>query len=116
MRLLGLQGFDHLQEMAHRAGQTVEADHNQDLPWLDLTDEPRQHRPGPARARPVLLMDHLTTSPAQLVELGVMRLILSGDTSVANQASFEEGGAINEFPKPFSSPLYTFACYEQLIV
>ena len=77
--------------MAHRTGEPIEAHHDQDLTRLNLSDQPRQHRSTPAPAGSVLLMDHLTTSRAQLVELGVVRLILGGDTSVANQASFEEG-------------------------
>ena len=88
MRLLGLQRLDHLQEVAHRAGQTVETHHDQDLTRLDLAEEPRQHRPGSACAGAVLLVDLGTSGCAQFIKLCVVCLILCGDTGIANQASF----------------------------
>jgi hypothetical protein len=91
VRLLGLKGFDHLEKVAHGAGQPIEPHYDEDLTWLHLTNEPREHRPRPARARAVLLMNLSTTGRTQFVELGVMRLLLCRDTGVAEHARFRAG-------------------------
>jgi hypothetical protein len=91
MCLPGLQRLDDLKQVTHRAGQPVEAHHDQDLTRPDLAEEPRQHRSGPAGTGSVLPVDLGTASGAQLIELSIVRLILSGNTSVADQASFREG-------------------------
>ena len=88
----GFQGLDHLEKVAHRSGQSVEAHHDQDLTWPDLMEEPRQHRSSPTCPGAMLLVDLGTASGAQLVNLGVVGLILCGDTGIANQALPGRGG------------------------
>ena len=91
MRFLGLQRLDNLKEVAYRARQTVEAHHYEDITWLHFSDEPRQNWPGSARARPVLLVDLSTPGSAQLVKLGIVRLVLGRNACIADEASFREG-------------------------
>lgn len=69
MRLPGLQRPNNLQKVAHRAGQPVQTHHEQDLPWLDLADEPRQYGPGTACTGSALLVDLGTAGCAQFIQL-----------------------------------------------
>ena len=57
MRAALLQRFDHLQQMADRARQPVEADDDEHVAALDLAHQLRQHRPGARGAGAVLLVD-----------------------------------------------------------
>ena len=87
MRAALLERFDHLQQMADRARESVEADDDEHVAAADLANQLRQHRPRARRAGSVLLMDDPAAGGAQLVDLSVGGLVLGGDAGVADQAA-----------------------------
>ena len=87
MRAALLERFDDLQQMADRARQPVEADDDEHLAALDLANELGEHRPGARGAGAMLLVNDCAAGGAQLVELGVGRLLLGRDAGVADEAA-----------------------------
>src|SRR5208283_3576609 len=74
-----LQPFDDFEEVAHRTGEAIEADDDEDIAGPDFAHQPGEFRPSPRRARPVLLVDCRAARRAQFVGLCVGGLILGGD-------------------------------------
>ena len=82
---LGLQPFDHLEEMRQRPRQTVDAHHHQRVAFADPLQHPRQHRPRAVPARGLLLVDLDAACGFQGLRLGQGGLILGRDARIADQ-------------------------------
>src|SRR5208283_4346041 len=80
-----LQPFDDFEEVAHRTGEAIEADDDEDIAGPDFAHQPGEFRPSPRRARPVLLVDCRAARRAQFVCLCVRGLILGRDPRVAQE-------------------------------
>ena len=91
MRALRLELLDDGEQVADRAGEAVEPDHDQGFAGADLAQQARQHRPGAIGAGGVLLEDRVAAGGAQLVELRIGALFLGGDPRVADQTA-QRGG------------------------
>src|ERR1700735_3754978 len=79
--------------MADRAGETVEAHNDKHVAGANFTHQRGKFRPGPRSARTVLLVDDPASRRGQFVGLGVVRLILRRDASVAQKAAGGLGSA-----------------------
>jgi hypothetical protein len=79
---LGLQGLDHLQQMAERTGEAVQADDDQDVAGLHRLQQAIQDRPGTAAAGGMFIMDFDAARNQQLVGLRQGGLIFGGDAGV----------------------------------
>ena len=88
MRARGLQLLDDGQQVADRAGQTIEPDHDQGFAGADLAQQARQHGPAAIGAGGMLLEDRGAAGRAQLVELRIGALFLGGDPCVADQTAW----------------------------
>ena len=87
MRALGLELLDDGEQVADRAGEAIEPDHDQGLAGADLAQQARQHRPGAIGAGGVLLEHRGAAGGAQFVELRIGALFLGGDPRVADQTA-----------------------------
>ena len=87
MRALRLELLDDGEQVADRAGEAVEPDHDQGLAGADLAQQARQHRPAAIGAGGVLLEHRGAAGGAQLVELRIGALFLGGDPRIADQTA-----------------------------
>jgi hypothetical protein len=78
MRTIGFELLDDGEQMADRAGEAVEPNHDQDLAGADLAQQARQHRPGAIGTGGVLFVHRVAAGGAQFVELRVGALFLGG--------------------------------------
>ena len=88
MRAGGFELLDDREEMADRAGQAIEPDHDQGFAGADLVQQARQHRPAAVCAGGVLLEHGGAAGRAQLVELRIGALFLGRDPRIANQTAW----------------------------
>ena len=93
MRALGLELLDDGEQVADRAGEAIEPDHDQGFAGADLAQQARQHRPAAIGAGGVLLEDVGAAGGAQFVELRIGALLLGGDARVADQTA--DGGVFS---------------------
>ena len=91
MRAGGPELLDDREEMADRAGQAIEPDHEQGFAWADLVQQARQHWPAAVCAGGVLLEHRGAAGRAQLVELRIGALFLGRDPRIANQTAWRGG-------------------------
>ena len=87
MRAAGLELLDDGEQMADRAGQPIEPDHDQGFAGADLAQQAGQHGPAAVGAGGVLLEHGGAAGGAQFVELRIGALFLGGDPRVADQAA-----------------------------
>ncbi|MCY1504925.1 hypothetical protein D9M68_391130 [compost metagenome] len=79
-----LEVFYHRQEMTHRSGQPIEADNDEDVARGELAKHFGQDW---ARARcpgAVLLIDPIAAGGPQLIDLGIVDLVVGRDAGVAD--------------------------------
>jgi hypothetical protein len=88
MRPLGLELLDDGEQVADRAGEAIEADHDQGLAGADVAQQAGQHRAGAIGAGGVLLEDGGAAGGAEFVALRIGALFLRGDPGVADQAAW----------------------------
>ena len=91
MRASGLELLDDGEEMADRAGEAIEPDHDQGFAGADLVQQARQHRPAAVCAGGVLLEHRGAAGRAQFVELRIGALFLGRDPRIANQTAWRGG-------------------------
>ncbi len=83
----GLQLLDDGQQVADRAGEAIEPDHDQGFAGADVAQQARQHGPAAIGAGGVLFEDRGAAGGAQFVELRIGALFVGGDPRVADQAA-----------------------------
>ena len=91
MGAAGLKLLDHGEQVADRAGEAVEPDHDQGFTGTDLAEEPRQNGARSISPGRVLFKHSFAASGAEFVELGIGALLLGRDTGVADQTAGEGG-------------------------
>src|SRR5208283_3218451 len=89
------QLLDDGQQVADRAREAVQPDHDQGLAWANVAQKASQHRSFAVGAGGVLFQDRVTACRAELVELGIRALLLGGDPRIADQAA--RGGGFPGF-------------------
>ena len=89
MRALGLELLDDGEQVADRAGEAIEPDHDQGFAGVDVAQQARQHRPAAIGAGGVFLEDRVAAGGAQFVELRIGALFLGGDPRIADQAAWD---------------------------
>ena len=82
-----LELLDDGQQMADRAGETIEPDHHQGFAGADLAQQARQHGSAAIGAGGVLFEDCGAAGGAQFVELRIGALFVGGDACIADQAA-----------------------------
>ena len=82
-----LQLLDDRQQVADRARQTIEPDHDQGFARADLVQQPCQHRPAAIGAGGVLFEDRGAAGCAQFVQLRIGALLVGGDPRIADQSA-----------------------------
>jgi len=82
---LGLQPFDHLEEVGERPRQPVDAHHDQRIALADPFQHPRQNGPRAVPARGQLLVDLDAACGFQGLRLGQGGLILGRDARITYQ-------------------------------
>jgi hypothetical protein len=87
MRALGLELFDDGEEVADRAGEAVESDHDQRLAGVDVAQQAREHVPRAISAGGVFLVYGGAAGGAKVVELRIGALLFGGYPRVADQAA-----------------------------
>jgi hypothetical protein len=85
MRALGLELLNDGEEVADRAGEAVEPDHDQRLAGTEVAQQAREHRPGAIGAGGVFLVHSGAPGCAQLVELRIGALFFGGHPRIADQ-------------------------------
>ncbi|CCM69551.1 hypothetical protein BN406_06614 (plasmid) [Sinorhizobium meliloti Rm41] len=80
-----LEILDHCQEMAHRSGQSIEADNDEDVSRGELSEQPRQDWSGARCPRAMLLIDPIAAGGPQLVHLGIVDLVVRRHAGIADQ-------------------------------
>ena len=93
MPTAGLELFDDSEQVADRAGEAIEPDHDEGLPGADLAQQTRQHGTAAIGAGGVLLEDRVATGGAQFVALRIGTLLLGGDPRIADQTAWCGGFA-----------------------
>jgi hypothetical protein len=76
MRAVALKLFDDRKQVADRAGEAVQPDHDQGLAGADLAQQTGQHRAAAIGPGSVLLVHDVATGSAQLVKLWIGALLL----------------------------------------
>ena len=87
MRAARFELLDDGEQVADRAGEAIEPDHDQGFAGADLAQQARQHRPAAVGAGGVLFEDHVAAGGAEFVALRVGALFFGGDPRVADQAA-----------------------------
>ena len=87
MRALGLELFDDGEEVADRAGEPVEPDHDQRLAGADVAQQAREHWPRAISAGGVFLVQGGAAGGAKVVELRIGTLLFGGHACVSDQAA-----------------------------
>jgi len=87
MRPGRFQPLDHGQQVADRAGEAIQPNHNQGLPAADVAQQACQHRPAAVSAGGVLFEDRRAACCAQFVELRIGALVFGGNARVADQTA-----------------------------
>ena len=87
--------FNDGQQVADRAGETIEPDHDQGFAGTDFAQQARQHGSAAIGAGGMLLEDCGAAGGAQFVKLRIGALFLGGDACVADQAA--GGGMFSGF-------------------
>ena len=85
--------FDDGEQVADRAGEAIEPDHDEGLAGADLAQQARQHGAAAIGAGGVLLEDRVATGGAQFVALRIGTLLLGGDPRIADQTAWCGGFA-----------------------
>ena len=75
------------QQMADRAGQAVEPDHDQGFAGGNVAQQPGQHRPAAVGAGGMLLQHHGAPGGLQFIELRIGALVLGRDPGIADQTA-----------------------------
>ncbi len=110
MRALRFQTLDDLEQMADGSRQTIQAHDDEDIASADLAHQPGKFWPCARGAGAVLLKNLRAAGGAQLVGLGVGRLILGRDAGVAQKAARRPVGGDGSFvtflwSAPLRSPI-----------
>lgn len=85
MRAFGRQLLDDIEQVAHRARQAVEPNHNEDVAGADLANKPGEGRAGPRGAGTMLLDDCVASGRPQLHLLRFRRLLVRGHARIADK-------------------------------
>jgi hypothetical protein len=93
MPTAGFELFDDGEQMADRAGETIEPDHDEGLAGADLAQQARQHGAAAIGAGGAFLEDRVATGGAQFVALRIGTLLLGGDPRIADQTAWRGGFA-----------------------
>src|SRR4051794_41112268 len=91
MRAPTLKQFDDVEQVADRARQPIEPDHDQDFARTELTQQTSQRAWRMGRCRRRFLEDCRAAGGAQLIALRIGALFVRGDPRVADQTV--DGGA-----------------------
>ena len=88
MPTAGFKLLNDGEQVADRAGEAIEPDHDEGLAGADLAQQARQHGAAAIGAGGVLLEDRLATGGAQFVALRICTLLLGGDPRIADQTAW----------------------------
>lgn len=75
---------DYLQQMAHGAGQPIETQDDEDVSRCELAQQFGQDRPSARNAGAMLLIDPIAAGPPQLVQLGIVGLVIRRHAGVTD--------------------------------
>ncbi len=93
MPTAGFELFDDGEQVADRAGEAIEPDHDEGLAGADLAQQTCQHGAAAIGAGGVLLKDRVAAGGAQFVALWIGPLLLGGDPRIADQTAWRGGFA-----------------------
>ena len=93
MRACGLQLLDDGEQMADRAGEAIQPDHDQGLAGADIAQQARQHGPIAIGAGGVFFKNGGAAGCAQFVELRIGALFVGGNAGVADQTACGGGSS-----------------------
>jgi hypothetical protein len=85
MRAAGFELLDHREQVADRAGEPVQPDHDEGFVRADLTEQAREDRAAAIGAGGVFLEDGVATGGTQFVALRIGALLFGGHAGVADQ-------------------------------
>ena len=91
MPAAGFELFNDGEQVADRAGEAIEPDHDEGLAGADLAQQARQHGAAAIGAGGVLLEDRVATGGVQFVALRIGTLLLGGDPRIADQTAWRGG-------------------------